>query len=90
LLIMARLFIPPMMRSMTADRDVVEVPGATIREAIDALDGLYPGTRALLCRDGQLRPGLMVAIDSAIATSGLREPLAENSEVHFLPAIGGG
>jgi molybdopterin synthase sulfur carrier subunit len=87
---MARLFIPPTMRSMTAGRDVVEVQGATIREAIDSLEGLFPGTKPMLCRDGQLRPGLMVAVDSAIATSGLREPLAANSEVHFLPAIGGG
>lgn len=87
---MARLFIPPPMRSMTAERDVVEVQGATIRDAIDGLESLYPGTKAMLCRDGQLRPGLMVAVDSAIATSGLREPLSANSEVHFLPAIGGG
>ena len=87
---MARVFIPPALRTLTAGHAEVDVEGATVREVIDRLDALYPGTKSQLCRDDQLRPGLMVAVDSAVASSGLRERLKADSEVHFLPAIGGG
>ena len=87
---MARVYIPPAMRNLTAGLAEVVVDGATVRQVIDRLDALYPGTKGHLCRDDQLRPGLMVAVDSAVAPSGLRERLTADSEVHFLPAIGGG
>jgi len=87
---MARIFVPAALRSLTGGNSEVVVAGATVREAIDQLDAAYPGTKALLCKDDHLRPGLMVAVDSSVASSGLRHPLTPNSEVHFLPAIGGG
>ncbi len=87
---MARIFIPPALRPLTDGRTEVKVTAATVREAIDQLEAAYPGTKAQLCKDGHLRPGLMVAVDSSVASSGLRHPLKPDSEVHFLPAIGGG
>ena len=87
---MARVFIPSAMRVLTDGLAEIVVAGATVREVIDRLDAIYPGTKSELCRSDQLRPGLMVAVDSAVATSGLRTTINANSEVHFLPAIGGG
>lgn len=78
------------MRTLTSGQAEVVVDGATVREVIDQLEGLYPGTKSQLVRDDQLRPGLSVAIDSAIASSGLRQLVKSDSEIHFLPAIGGG
>ena len=39
---------------------------------------------------GQIRPNLAVAIDGEVARMGLLEEVGETSEVHFVPAIGGG
>ena len=87
---MARVFIPPQMRELTGGREVVVVSGTTVREVIDGLELIHPGTRSLLCRDNQLRPGLMIAVDSSVASTGLRTGVDADSEVHFLPALGGG
>ena len=87
---MARVFVPAALRTLTGGQAEVDIAGTTVREVIDRLDELYPGTKAQLCRDNQLRPGLMVAVDASMASSGIREILKPDSEVHFLPAIGGG
>jgi molybdopterin synthase sulfur carrier subunit len=87
---MARVWIPPLVRDLTGGLETVTVPGSRVSEVIDELDRLYPGIKSRLCDGDLLRPGLVVAVDTAIARLGLREPVGPNSEVHFLPAIGGG
>ena len=64
--------------------------GANVRRVIDRLEELYPGMKAKLVEDGGIRPNLAVAIDGEVARMGLLEKVGENSEVHFVPAIGGG
>ena len=54
------------------------------------LERRYPGVKARLCDAGGLRPGMVVAVDTAVAGLGLLQPVGPDSEVHFLPAIGGG
>ena len=61
-----------------------------MRRIIDRLDELFPGMKARLLEDGGIRPNLAVAIDGELARMGLLEKVGENSEVHFVPAIGGG
>jgi hypothetical protein len=46
--------------------------------------------RNRLVEEGRIRSNLAVSIDGEIARLGLMERLHENSEVHFVPAIGGG
>jgi molybdopterin synthase sulfur carrier subunit len=87
---MARVWIPALVRDLTGGVEIVTVAGARVGEVIDELDRLYPGIKARLCDGDLLRPGLVAAVDTAIARLGLREPVGPNSEVHFLPAIGGG
>jgi len=86
----AVVWVPSLLRGLTGGRETVAVSGANIREVIDSLDAAFPGAKARLCTDDCLRAGIAVAVDSQIATFGLDQPVAENSEVHFLPAIGGG
>ena len=57
---------------------------------IEELERLYPGIKDRLVEDGAIRSNLAVAIDGEIARMGLLEKVGENSEVHFVPAIGGG
>jgi molybdopterin synthase sulfur carrier subunit len=61
-----------------------------VREAIEELDRKFPGIAQRLCRGDALIPGLQVSIDHVMTGRGLRAKLKPNSEIHFLPAIGGG
>lgn len=87
---MAVVWIPAPLRPLTGGRQTIPVSGGTVGEVIAELDLACPGIRARLCEGDGLRPGLTVAVDQQIARLGLREPVGDASEVHFLPAIGGG
>ena len=87
---MAQVWIPAPMRDLTAGRETVTVPGERVAEVINALELLYPGLKARLCNNDSLRPGLAVVVDTEVARLGLQQPVGAESEVHFLPAIGGG
>jgi molybdopterin synthase sulfur carrier subunit len=84
------VWIPSLLRSLTNGQDKLVVPGATVGQVIDELESLFPGIKSRLCQGDGLRPGIAVAVDAQVARLGLRECVAENSEVHFLPAVGGG
>ena len=88
---MAIVFIPSLMRDLTGGADKVTVEGATLRQVINALDAAHPGTKdRLMDAEGRIQEGLAVAIDGETTHLGLIEPVKETSEIHFIPAIGGG
>ncbi len=87
---MATVFIPSMLRSLAGGAKKIDCDARTVRQVIDQLEELYPGIKDRLVEDGQLRPNLAVAIDGDVAIMGLLQKVGENSEVHFIPAIGGG
>ena len=89
---MPEVWLPPRMHSLIGGRQQVTVPGATVRQIINNLEREYPGTRQLLIdeEEDDLMPGVAVIIDGETSLMGLLERVAETSEVHFLPAIGGG
>lgn len=87
---MALVWIPSLLRDFTHGQETVKVSGATVRQVVDALEQQFPGIKNRICDGDGLRSGLAVAVDTQIARLGLAQPLNENSEVHFLPAIGGG
>jgi len=87
---MAVVWIPALLRELTGGQESVTVPGETVRQVIENLERAYPGIKTRLCEDGRLRPNLSVAVDGRVSRQGLRQRLAETSEVHFLPAISGG
>jgi molybdopterin synthase sulfur carrier subunit len=87
---MATVYIPALLQVITGGRGTVTVPGSTVREVIDHLEDMYPGVQQRLLEGHALRPGMAAVVDGEVATLGLLQPVAEASEVHFLPAIAGG
>ena len=87
---MATLWIPSLMRGLTGGLAEVRANGATVREAIDDLEVRYPGLKARLIGDERLKPNIALVVDGVSSRQGLRHPLTETSEVHFVPAISGG
>ncbi|RPJ43805.1 MAG: MoaD/ThiS family protein [Chloroflexi bacterium] len=84
------VWIPALLRDLADGVESVTVPGETVRQVIDALDSRYPGIKARLCDAERLRPGIAVVVDGEVSPLRLRQRLSDTSEVHFLPAIGGG
>mgnify|MGYP001205465066 CR=1 FL=1 len=87
---MATVFIPPQLRDLTDGASQVETEGRNVGQLIDRLESQFSGIRARLCRDGQLSPSLQVSVDNVMSSRGLFTKVQPDSEVHFLPAIGGG
>jgi molybdopterin synthase sulfur carrier subunit len=87
---MVKVFIPPLLRDTAGGLDQVEVSAATVRQVVAALEARFPGIRERLCADDSLRAGLAVAVNGAVSSVGLLQKVPDGSEVHFLPAIGGG
>lgn len=87
---MARVFIPPLLKSMTDGEVALDIEAGSVRQVIEQLEARFPGVRDRLCEDGALKPGLTVAVDGNVSSIGLLQKVGETSEVHFLPAIGGG
>jgi molybdopterin synthase sulfur carrier subunit len=87
---MANVFIPTQWRDLTGGQAVVEIEAATVRQVIDALEARFAGIQERACENGELAGSLAVSIDGNIASRGMRTPVQPTSEVHFLPAIGGG
>jgi molybdopterin converting factor small subunit len=87
---MPRVFIPPLLRPLTGGVEKLEMDAATVRQVIAELDARFPGIRDKLCENDRLKPGIAVAVDGKMSSRGLLEPVGPKSEVHFLPALGGG
>jgi len=87
---MATVFIPTQLRRLTGGHDRAEVPGATVGELVDELERRFPGFRERVVEHGDLSPSLAVSVDGVISGGGLLEPVGPESEVHFVPALGGG
>lgn len=87
---MPRVFIPAQLRELTGEVAELELPGDTVRQIVAALDQRFPGLGARLATADGLAPGLAVSVDGRLSSRGLFAPLQPNSEIHFLPAIGGG
>ncbi len=87
---MATVFIPTMLQPMTGGVKQVNLEARNVRQVVERLDQLYPGIRDKLVEENRIRPNLAVSIDGEVGRMGLLEKLGEDSEVHFVPAIGGG
>ena len=87
---MATIFIPTMLQKMADGAQKVDMQVRNVRQVIERLDELYPGIKDRLLEDGDIAPNIAVAIDGDVAIMGLLQRVGENSEVHFVPAIGGG
>ena len=87
---MATVIIPALLRKLTGGKDRTQASGATLKELVDDLERQFPGFRERVVENGDLAGSVAVSIDGEIITGGLAEPVPPDSEVHFVPAIGGG
>ena len=87
---MAELHLPPTLPSLFEDLPrTVEVDGATVAEAIERLDGRWPGMRDRLCEPGPvLRRHINVYVDRERAD--LQTQIGRSSRVDVIAAISGG
>jgi molybdopterin synthase sulfur carrier subunit len=87
---MVKVFIPPLLRDAAGGLDQIEVAATTVRQIVTALEEQFPGVLQRLCVGNSLRPGLAVAVNGTVSSLGLLQKVPDGSEVHFLPAVGGG
>lgn len=87
---MATVVIPALLRKFTGGAERVEIAGRTVRELIRNLDQRFPGLANQLIEGGDVKASIAVSIDGEVATGGVIDAVGPNSEVHFLPALGGG
>jgi len=72
-------------RQFTGGQTRLEVEAGTIRQVVRRLEARYPGLGSMI-----EQAGMMVAIDGAIYHDPFLEQVKEDSEVCFMPPIGGG
>jgi molybdopterin synthase sulfur carrier subunit len=87
---MAVVWIPSLLRHLTAGQARVNAPGKTVGQVIEALEAAYPGLKDRLCQDDRLKPAIAVSVDGRLTRLGLLEAVGEQSEIHFLVAMAGG
>ena len=78
------------MQAYTGGKDTVKCEARTVRKLILELDETYPGLKDALMNGDKLKPDVAVAVDGQVTRLGLLQPLTEDNEVFFLPAISGG
>ena len=78
------------MQKLTEGEGRVQVEGSSVRRIVDNLDKAYPGIKDRLVENGRIKSNISVAIDGEVTPLGMLGKVGEDSEVHFLPAIGGG
>jgi molybdopterin synthase sulfur carrier subunit len=87
---MPTVHIPPQMRDVTGGLSELPVEGRTLRQVVASLDAQCPGIAARLVSDDRILPGLAVSIDGVVTSRGLLARVEPASQIHFLPAFGGG
>ncbi len=87
---MPTVFVPTMLQSATGGVKQVDVAARNVRQVIEQLEEMFPGIAGRLMEDGEIRSNLAVDVDGEVARMGLMQRVSETSEIHFVPAIGGG
>jgi len=89
---MPEVWLPPRLQRLAGGQQQVQVEGTTVRQIVDNLEHAFPGIKMELydAEEDILMPGMSVIIDGETSQLGLLEQVRPDSEVHFLPALGGG
>ena len=82
--------IPPQLRKLTGGQKTVPATGQTVRDVMADIERQFPGICARLLEDGQLRASLTMVVDREVSRLGMLHAVTSESEIFFLPAIGGG
>ena len=87
---MATIFIPTMLQEITHGTKKLELDARTVRQVVDELGKMYPGIQERLLDANDIREGLAGVVDGDVSVMGMLTKVSQTSEVHFVPAIGGG
>jgi molybdopterin synthase sulfur carrier subunit len=84
--------IPTQLRAATGGESTVEVTGATVGEALDAVFDAHGDLRQRITQDGDLRRFVNVYVsgEDIRFQQGLDTAINEGDEVTILPAVAGG
>jgi len=84
--------IPTQLRAATGGDAEVEVEGASVGEALDAVFELHAELKERITQDGDLRRFVNVYVsgEDIRFKDGLETTLADGDEVTILPAVAGG
>lgn len=85
-----RVTIPSALHSYTSGLGEVDVPGATLRELMAALEARFPGLRfRVIDEQDRIRPHMRLFVGVEMARD-LSVPVIGADEVHILLALSGG
>ena len=90
---MSTIRLPQVLRQQANGERAIQVDGATIGEAVQALVGRHPGLATqLLTSDGELHRFVNVYLNGRDVRylGGLETPVEDRDEIRLLPAIAGG
>ena len=90
---MPQIRIPTPLRKLTNEQDIVMAEGGTLAEAIDALEGAYPGIKERLVDEaGGIRRFVNIYINGEDVRflDNITTPLKPDDEVSIVPAVAGG
>jgi sulfur-carrier protein len=84
--------IPTQLRGVTEGESEIEVDGATVGEALDAVFAQHAELRERITEDGGLRRFVNVYVsgEDIRFQDGLETELSDGDEVTILPAVAGG
>jgi sulfur-carrier protein len=84
--------IPAQLRAATGGEGELEVEGATVGEALDAVFDEHEGLRERITEDGGMRRFVNVYVsgEDIRFRDGLETELDDGDEVQILPAVAGG
>ena len=85
--------VPTQLRTLTGGVGEVQVEGATVGEALKALDAAHPGlAERLFDASGELRRfiNVFVAEEDVRFLDGLATPVARGQVISVVPAVAGG
>lgn len=84
--------IPTQLRAATGGESTVEVTGATVGEALDAVFDAHSELRERITQDGDLRRFVNVYVsgEDIRFQQGLETGIHDGDEVTILPAVAGG
>jgi molybdopterin synthase sulfur carrier subunit len=85
-----RVHIPSALRSYTAQQDEVQVEGATLADALAALDRRFPGIRfRIITEQDTIRPHIRIFLNEQ-QISHMTAPLQREDQVYIVCALSGG
>lgn len=84
------VFIPTQLRNYTGGATKVEAAGATVDEALSALDARYPGLRfRVVDEQGRIRKHMRIFVDGERVVE-VGAKVGARGEVHIFGALSGG